>query len=160
MAVSLVDTNVLVYCFDPRDRDKQRIAEAVLRDGLRDDSLVLPHQALVEFVPALTRPRPGLGEAGPVTPEEARRTAEALMDQFAVVYPTRDVLVAACRGAAAYSLSWFDAHLWAYAEVLGIPEILSEDFEHGRRYGSVRVRDPFLAAANHLHELPRLYGDP
>jgi hypothetical protein len=25
----------------------------------------------------------------------------------------------------------------------GIPEILSEGFEHGRRYGTVRVRNPF-----------------
>ena len=29
-------------------------------------------------------------------------------------------------GAAAYGLSWSDAHLWAYAEVHGLPEILSE----------------------------------
>ena len=155
---SLVDTNVLVYCFDPRDGDKQRIAEAVLRDGLRDDSLVLPHQAIVELIPALTRPRTDLNGAGLLSMQEAGIVAESLMAQFPVVYPTQDVLVAAVRGAGAYSLSWFDAHLWAYAEVFGIPEILSEDFEHGRRYGSVRVRDPFLAAADRLHELPRLYG--
>ena len=31
-------------------------------------------------------------------------------------------------GMAAYRLSWFDAHLWAYAEHYGMPEILSEDF--------------------------------
>jgi predicted nucleic acid-binding protein len=46
----------------------------------------------------------------------------------------------------AYRLSWFDSHLWAYAEHYGISEILSEDFEHGRRYGTVRVRNPFLSA--------------
>ena len=54
-------------------------------------------------------------------------------------------------------LSWFDAHLWAYAEVNGLPEILTEDFEHGRRYGSVRANNPFLAAADEAHELPALY---
>ncbi len=155
---SLVDTNVLVYCFDPRDRHKQRIAEGVLRDGLRDDSLVLPHQAIVELIPALCKPRAELDGEGLLSAVEAGIVAESLMDQFAVVYPTQEVLVTALRGAAAYSLSWFDAHLWAYAEVFGLPEILSEDFAHGRRYGSVRVRDPFLAAAGRLHELPRLYG--
>lgn len=41
--------------------------------------------------------------------------------------------------AAAYELSWFDAHLWAYAE----PRLLSEDFEHGRLFGTVEVVDPF-----------------
>jgi hypothetical protein len=56
-----------------------------------------------------------------------------------------------------YGLSWFDAHQWAYAEVYGVAEILSEDFEHGRHYGSVRVVDPFLAADG-VHELPALYA--
>jgi len=48
------------------------------------------------------------------------------------------------RGAAAYQLSWFDAHLWAYAEHYGLAELISEDFEHDRLYGSVRARNPFL----------------
>jgi hypothetical protein len=26
-----------------------------------------------------------------------------------------------------------------------LPELLSEHFEHGRRYGTVRVRNPFLS---------------
>jgi len=51
----------------------------------------------------------------------------------------------ALRGTAAYQLAWFDAHMWAYAERSGIPEILSEDFQHGRRYGGVRAVNPFLA---------------
>ena len=44
-------------------------------------------------------------------------------------------------------LSWFDAHLWAYAEVHGIADLLSEDFQHGRLYGTVTIRNPFLADA-------------
>jgi predicted nucleic acid-binding protein len=46
---------------------------------------------------------------------------------------------------AAYQLSWFDAHLWAYADHYGLHEILSENFEHGRMYGTVRIRNPFVA---------------
>jgi predicted nucleic acid-binding protein len=62
------------------------------------------------------------------------------------------------RGVATYHMSWFDAHLWAHAEVHGVPEILSEDFEHGRHYGRVRVTDPFLRAAGGVGELPALYS--
>jgi hypothetical protein len=47
------------------------------------------------------------------------------------------------RATVAYQLSWFDAHMWAYAETNGLKEILSEDFQHGRRYGGVRTTDPF-----------------
>lgn len=50
----------------------------------------------------------------------------------------------ALRGAAAYQLSWMDAHLWAYAETYGLSELLSEDFQHDRLYGTVRAVNPFL----------------
>jgi len=75
--------------------------------------------------------------------EEAWRQAEDMMAEFPVLYPNAHVVRTALRGMAAYQLSWFDAHLWAYAEHYGLPEIISEDFEHGRLYGSVRIRNPF-----------------
>ena len=52
-------------------------------------------------------------------------------------------LSAALRGMGAYQLSWFDAHLWAYAECNGLDELVSEDFQHGRIYGRVRANNPF-----------------
>ena len=75
---------------------------------------------------------------------DARREAEEFMAQFPIIYPDDAVLRAALRGAAAYNLSCFDAHIWAYAEVHGIAELLSEDFQHGRMYGTVTIRNPFL----------------
>jgi predicted nucleic acid-binding protein len=97
---------------------------------------------VVEFVAAVTRP---LGRGGTLLPAaEARREAEELLAQFTVLYPTEALLRLALRGAAAYQLPWFDAHLWAYAEHFGLEELISEDFQHGRLYGSVRARNPFL----------------
>jgi predicted nucleic acid-binding protein len=154
----LVDTNVLVYRFDPRDPVKQGIATQVLRDGLIAGDLVLPHQAIVEFVAAVTRPRSEPGDCPLVPLERAILEAESHLAEYPVVYPTPEVLRTALRAMSAYQLSWFDAHLWAYADVHGIAEILSEDFEHGRHYGRVRVTDPFLTAADRLNELPPLYA--
>jgi predicted nucleic acid-binding protein len=138
---ALVDTNVLVYRFDPRFPDKQRIATELLREGITTRSLRVPHQAIVEFVAAVTR-RPA-GRDPLLEPHDARREAEEMLGQFEVLYPDAHLLRLALRGAAAYQLSWFDAHLWAYAEHHGLAEILSEDFQDGRMYGSVRVRNPF-----------------
>ena len=92
---ALVDTNILVYRFDARFPDKQRKATAVLRRGLAEDAMRVPHRL-------------------------------------------------ALRGAAAYRLSWFDAHLWAYAEHFGLSELWSEDFQRDRIYGTVRAVNPFL----------------
>jgi predicted nucleic acid-binding protein len=141
--VTLVDTNILVYRFDPRFPQKQRIAAEVLRGGLMDEALRIPHQALLEFVAVVTRVHRGTQPL--LSDADARREAEELLTQFTVLYPNAAVLRTALRGAAAYQLSWFDAHLWAYAEHYGLDEIVSEDFENGRLYGSVRARNPFLA---------------
>lgn len=141
---ALVDTNVLVYRHDPRFPAKQRIAHDLLRRGIRDGSLRIPHQAVVEFVSVTTRP---IGRGAPLLePADARRDAEEMLSTYEVLYPTEPVLRLALRGAAAYGMAWFDAHLWAYAEHYGLPELLSEDFQTGRLYGAVRVRNPFAPA--------------
>lgn len=140
--LSLIDTNILVYRFDSRFPEKQAIATEVLRRGIADRSVRVPHQAIVEFVAATTRRR---GSAEPLlAPADAHREAEEMLAQFEVLYPTEAVLRLAIRGTATYQLSWFDANLWAYAEHFGISEILTEDFEHGRLYGSVKANNPFL----------------
>ncbi len=141
MSVAVVDTNVLVYRFDSRFPEKQRRATELLRKGIAEDSVRVPHQAVIEFVAAATR-RTGDG-ASILSPLDARREAEELLSQFTVIYPTEEVVRTALRGAAAYGLSWFDAPLWAYAEHFAFPVLYSEDFEHDRLYGRVRAIDPF-----------------
>src|SRR5437879_5794620 len=146
---ALVDTNILVYRYDPRFPAKQARATQLLRQGIADNSIVVPHQALVEFVAAVTRPISG--KTSLLSVEEAHREVDEMLAQFSVVYPTENTLRTALRGAALYKLSWFDAHLWAYADERGLDPLWSEDFEDGRLYGRVRVLDPFRLA---VHEPP------
>ena len=98
-------------------------------------------EAAGDVIRVVTRPLAG----GPplLLPEEARREAEELLSQMEVLYPTEATVRTALRGAAAYQLSWFDAHLWAHAEQFGLNELLSEDFEHDRMYGTVLAVNPF-----------------
>ena len=150
---ALVDTNILVYRHDPRFPLKQARATELLRSGVADRSLILAHQVLVEFVAAVTRPIGG--KAPLLTADEAHREADDLLMQFPVLYPTEATLRTALRGAALYKLSWFDAHLWAYADERGIDLIWSEDFEDGRLYGRTRVSNPFRSA---VHEPAAVHG--
>ncbi len=141
---ALVDTNVLVYRFDPRDPAKQRIARELLREGIERDTLRVSHQAIVEFVQAVTRPL-GRNAASLLARPDALREAEELLAQFEVLYPTESLLRTAIRAVATYQLSWLDAHMWAYAEHYHLQEILSEDFSDGQLIGTVRIRNPFKA---------------
>jgi predicted nucleic acid-binding protein len=140
---SLIDTNILVYRYDPRFPEKQEAAADLLREGLKKDSIRVPHQALLEFMAVVMRVR--IQGQSLLSADDARRETEELLSQFTVLYPNEVMFRTALRGMAAYSLSWFDAHLWAYAEHYGLEELISEDFEHGRMYGSVRANNPFLA---------------
>lgn len=143
IVVALIDTNILVYRYDPRFPDKQQLATSLLRRGIEEDSVRVPHQAIVEFVAAVTRSLPA-GEPL-LSMHDACLEAEAFLSQFTVLYPNEAMLRLALRGRAAYHLSWFDAHLWAYAEYYGLESIISEDFQHGRMYGSVLVMNPFIS---------------
>ena len=137
---ALIDTNVLVYRFDDRFPEKQKISVEILRRGILEDSVRLPHQAIVEFVAAVTRPIRGHTI---LNRPDALREAEEFLKQFTVLYPNEMIVRNAVRGCAAYDLSWFDAHIWAYAEHYGLPELLTEDLQHDRLYGTVRVVNPF-----------------
>jgi predicted nucleic acid-binding protein len=140
---ALVDTNILVYRVDPRFPEKQRLARSLLRRGIAENEIRLPHQAILEFIAATTR---RVRQSEPLLSREtALEEAEDLLNQFEVVYPNESVVRTAVRGCAAYGLSWFDAHLWAYAEVYGLSPLYSEDFEHDRMLGAVRIVDPFQA---------------
>lgn len=139
---ALVDTNILVYRFDSAAPRKQALATTLLRQGIVEDSLRIPHQAIVEFVAAVTRAR---GKGRPLMSKlDAALEAEQLLDQFVVLYPNESLVRTALRGMAAYQLSWFDAQMWAYAEHYGLSALYSEDFEHDRLYGTVRVVNPFI----------------
>jgi predicted nucleic acid-binding protein len=138
----LVDTNVLVCRYDPRFPAKQAAATQLLRKGIEDEDIRLAHQSVLEFVAVTIRP---LGKyPALLSMHDAVREAEELLSQFTILYPDENVVRTALRGLSTYQLSWFDAHLWAYAECHGLDELISEDFQHGRIYGRVRVRNPFV----------------
>ncbi|MGA2182196.1 MAG: PIN domain-containing protein [Bryobacteraceae bacterium] len=138
---ALIDTNILVYRFDRRFPEKQRIATEILRRGIIQDSVRVPHQAILEFIAAVTRPIRGHII---LKQPDALREAEELLAQFTVLYPNEAIVRNAIRGCAAYQLNWFDAHLWSFAEHYGLEEILTEDLQHDRLYGTVRVVNPFI----------------
>jgi predicted nucleic acid-binding protein len=139
----LVDTNILVYRFDKRFPEKQKIATDILRRGILENSVRVPHQAILEFIAAVTRPIRGYV----ILPlAEALREAEEFLLQFTVLYPNEAIVRNAIRGCAAYQLSWFDAHLWSYAEHYALSEIITEDLQHDRLYGTVRVVSPFAGS--------------
>ena len=123
----LVDTNVLVYAHDPRDREKQALAVKVLEQLIPLDLAVLSVQCLTEFFQATRWKLPE-----PLTPDEALSQVERFVRACRVVDLTPMVVLEGCRGSSAYGLSLWDALIWAAAKLNQIPVVLTEEAEHGR----------------------------
>ena len=117
----------------------------MLRDGIEHDSIRIAHQAVVEFVQAVSRPLSKGGTSLLLTQPEAPRRSGAASRAIRAPVPESSLVRLALRGVSRYRLNWFDAYMWAYAEHYGLEELWSEDFSDGRLLATVRVKNPFDA---------------
>ncbi len=134
----LVDTNILVYCYDRSEPSKQGQAREILAQLVARRAGVLTTQILAEFFWAATR---RLQERMSV--EEAATRLENYIRSWTVVQITPAILLEAARCAVRYGLPFWDAQIWATAKLNQIPCVLSEDFQHGRRIEGVEFLNPF-----------------
>ena len=137
--VRFVDTNVFVYLFDGDSPEKQEVARRILKD--RPEDLVLSIQVLGEFYVTVTRKL-----AKPLAPETARK---AVADLCALrVRPVLPELVqTAVQRSNASQLSYWDALIVESAIDAGAALLLTEDLQHGQKFGRLRVVNPFLDEA-------------
>lgn len=134
----LVDTNVLVYAYDPRDRRKQDVARSLFRELVISDRAVVSVQCLSEFFSVSTTKLPE-----PLTRSVARARVDGIASSSTVLDLTDAVVLEACRGSAEHGLSIWDALIWSAAKLNQIRYVLTEDAQHGRRLETVTFLDPF-----------------
>lgn len=135
----LVDTNILVYIYDPRDTVKQARAYHVLELLIRNQRAVLSAQCLSEFFSTVTRRLPQ-----PLSHTDALARVERLARSCRVLALTSSVMLEGCRGSVQHQMSVWDGLIWAVAKLNQVPFVLSEDFQHGRVLEGVRFLNPLL----------------
>ncbi len=135
-----VDTNVLVYARDTRDRGKQQQARTWVEHLWSSREGRLSTQVLNEYYVTVTRRlTPGL------PPAEARADIERLLTWNP--YPTDSTLVRdALEDGPAWQLSHWDALIVAAARRSGCAHLLTEDLSDGQRFDAVTVINPFVHA--------------
>lgn len=130
-----VDTNVFVYLFDGDAPAKQRRAREILEREA--PQIVVSTQVLAEFYVAVTRK---LGR--PLSEKEGEAAAHDLA-AFDVVELDAETVLRSIASARSYKLSLWDAMIVEAARLRECARLLSEDLQHGREFGSVRVENPF-----------------
>jgi predicted nucleic acid-binding protein len=138
-AAVFVDTNVLLYARDMRDRVKQAVAEALLKDLWIEQTGRTSVQVLSEYYSTVTRKLdPGLSF------DEAWEDVTALFawDPQPI---DRDLLNRAREVEARHRLSSRDSMIVAAAQLQNCSLLVTEDLHHDLVCGTVVVRNPFVA---------------
>ncbi len=138
MSDILVDTNVLVYSFDPRDVQKQNRAREVLERLLAHDRAVVSVQCLTEFFRTVRWRLPE-----PLSPDDALDQVTRLSLACRVLDITTPVVLEACRATNDYQMAIWDALIWSVARLNGIAYLLTEDADHNHVLEGVRYLNPF-----------------
>jgi predicted nucleic acid-binding protein len=136
--MNAVDTNILIYVHDPREKKKQDIASDLvvnLADG------VLVWQAVCEFLSA-SRKLAALGYDF----DQAVKDIRALMTQWTTALPSWQILDRAVSLLQRYSLSYWDSMLIAACLEAGVETLYSENFSGYDEIDGLKIINPFLVA--------------
>lgn len=135
-APDFLDSNILVYAYDPTDSAKQRISQNLVLKGLEGEILAST-QVLAEFAATL------LHKISPPTgPDNVKLLLDAL-SPIKLIIPDEGTVRRAIEAHATYGLHFYDGMIVAAAERGGCKRIWSEDLNSGQKYFGVVVENPF-----------------
>lgn len=130
-----LDTNILVYADDRDSPEKQATAISLIEECFTRRKGVISTQVLQEYFVAAT------GKLG-VSHEVARRKVE-LLASLEVVPINVDNILAAIDLQRLHGHSFWDALILQSAHGAGCTVCFSEELQHGRNLGRLKIMNPF-----------------
>ena len=134
---AFVDSNILVYAHDRGAGERHEVARDLVLGLWRERTGVMSTQVLQETYVNLRRKA-----AQPLSIAEAR----ALLQDYLVwdlVVIDGAAIIEATHFEERYGLAFWDALIVTAANLSGAESLLTEDLNHGQRYGRVVAHDPF-----------------
>jgi len=130
-----IDTNIIVYANDARDKTKQAKALSVITGHMKAGTGVISTQVLQEYAHvALNK----LNQKQDVILRQL-----LLLEELNVVQQTPALVRRAVELRAIYQTSFWDACIVAAAEYTKCSVILSEDMNTGQFYSGIAMQNPF-----------------
>lgn len=134
-----IDTNIFLYTFDQNAPEKARRSEDLISLGIETGKAVISFQVVQEFLNgAFRRLKPAMSH-----PEAELYLAMTLRPLLAV-HSSYTLYIQALQINSSHSISWYDSLIVAAAIESDCGILYSEDLQHGRRFDSLVVRNPFL----------------
>lgn len=133
-----LDTNVLVYSFDETDAAKQEKSQALIEAALRSGRGAISWQVVQEFLNVALHKW-----EHPMTLSESIEYLGCVLHPICSVFPTNAVWRAALSIQTESQYRVYDSLIIASALQSGASILYSEDFQSGRRFGNLEIRNPF-----------------
>ena len=135
-APEFLDSNILVYSYDPTDPRKREIAQGLVRRAMQGEA-VASTQVLAEFATTL------LHKKTPPAPAEAVKAILDTLTPIRLVLPDEGIVRRAVEAHEIYGVHFYDGMIVAAAERAGCTTIWSEDLNAWQKYFGISVQNPF-----------------
>jgi len=134
-----LDTNIFVYSFDRIAVGKATKATQLIRKALTSHKGMISYQVIQEFYNvALKR------FSKPMTQGDAERYLGTVFRPLLAVHSSAAFYAEALQLQSQRGISWHDSLIVSAAIQAQCEVLFTEDLQHGQRFGSLRVANPFL----------------
>jgi predicted nucleic acid-binding protein len=134
-----LDTNVFIYSLDHSAPQKAKIAEQLIRDALSSQKGVISFQVVQEFFNAALK-----GFQRQMSALAGQHYLHDVLRPLLSIHSSIALYEEAIRLHAAGGLSWYDSLIVAGALQAKCDVLYTEDMQHGRKFGSLKIVNPFL----------------
>ena len=141
-AEAFLDTNVLIYCFEPGEPAKQRRARELVEQALWDGAAIISTQVAQEFLNLATRKF-----AQAFTGDDLRAYLDAVLAPLCQVFPDAALFRLALEVKDETGYGFYDSLIVAGALHAGCTRLYSEDLQDGRAIRGLVIENPFRASA-------------
>jgi len=134
-----LDTNIFVYSFDQTAPAKAQKATALIRKAIATQKGIISFQVVQEFFNVALR-----RFTQPMRPADAEQYLITVFRPLLAIHSSQALYSEAFRLQSQASLSWYDSIIVSAAIQAQCDVLYSEDLQHGQRFGSLRITNPFL----------------
>jgi predicted nucleic acid-binding protein len=134
-----LDTNIFVYSFDQSSPAKAQRAAQLIIEALTTQKGVINYQVVQEFFNVALR-----RFSQPMQAAEAEQYLSTVFRPLLAVHSSQVLYLEALRLHAQSGLSWYDSLIVSAAIQARCDLLFTEDLQHGQRFGSLLVTNPFL----------------
>ena len=133
-----LDTNVIVYSFDPNIPDKQHAARSLIRNALTGQGCI-SYQVAQEFFNLATRKF-----EIPLSLQDCKIYLNDVLAPLCEIFPSIEFYSQALQIKERWQYSWYDSLIVTAALQANCTILYSEDMHHGHLINQLTITNPFL----------------